>query len=244
MQKWLIIPDCHIPYHSKPAWALLLRAARVLKPDRIVALGDFADCASISHHSKDPSRIGRFASELGAVNQCLDDLESLGAKQHHYIQGNHEHWLERLLMEKAPELCGLDSLTWPVLLGLQDRGWTYTPYRQHLKLGRVYFTHETGKAGANAHQQARATFESNVVIGHTHRLAIAYSGNAQGKAHVGAMFGWLGDVTRVEYAHRVQALRDWQLGFGTAHVESNGTVHLQAIPIINGKCVVEGKLIK
>ncbi len=238
------MPDTHRPYHDKKAWPLMLKAARVLKPDRVIVLGDFGDCGSISHHAKDPTRLLRFADELANIKEGLDDLESLKAKHYDFIQGNHEYWLERLLQEKAPELIGLDALSWPKLLDLKRRGWSYTAYRRHLKVGHIYFTHEAGSAGADAHRKARATFESNAVIGHTHRLGIHYSGNATGVSSVGAMFGWLGDVKQVEYAHRVQALRDWHLGFGIAHVEPGGVAHLQAIPIINYRCVVEGKLIK
>jgi hypothetical protein len=222
----------------------MLKAARAFKPDRVVVLGDFVDCASISHHSKDPTRVAGFQNEIDDANLGLDDLESLGAKKYDFVEGNHEYWLPRLIQDRAPELAGLRTLTIPSLLRLRERGWSYTPYRKHLRVGHLYITHETGKAGANAHVHARNTFESNAVIGHSHRLGVHYSGNAQGKCRVGAMFGWLGDVDQIDYAHRIQALRDWQLGFGVGYLEPSGVIHLQAVPIINNRCVVDGRLIR
>jgi hypothetical protein len=129
------------------------------------------------------------------------------------------------------------------LLRLKERGWHYTPYQRALKIGKLHVTHDEGNAGAQAHERARATFEGNVVIGHTHRMGYSTRGNAKGTAHVGAMFGWLGDLSQIDYMHRVRA-QQWQLGFGVGYLLNSGAVHLQPVPIIEGACVVGGKLIR
>jgi hypothetical protein len=87
-------------------------------------------------------------------------------------------------------------------------------------------------------------FQGNVVIGHTHRMAYNVEGSARGKPHVGAMFGWLGDFDALDYCHRIRARRDWVHGFGIAYVEPSGNVHLQPCPIVEGKVLIEGKLIQ
>jgi predicted phosphodiesterase len=127
LERILFVPDSHHPYADMRAWRTMLKAARVFKPDRVVVLGDFLDCASISHHSKDPTRVAGFQNEVNAANRALDDLERLNAKNYHFVEGNHEFWLPRYLQAKAPELCGLAGLSIPGLLGLGRRGWTYTP---------------------------------------------------------------------------------------------------------------------
>lgn len=218
----------------------MLKVATEWKPDVVVVLGDFGDFYSVSAHSKDPNRVRHLRSENNAINRRLDQVDALGATEKYFIAGNHEDRLERYLADKAPELFGLISV--PELFRLKARGWHYTPYKESLKLGHVNFTHDCGNAGAYAHFKALDTFQSNVVIGHVHRLAITYVGNAQGKTHVGANFGWLGDVARVDYMHRVQALRAWHLGFGVGYQEPNGTTHLQAVPLVNYKCVLDGQL--
>ena len=87
------------------------------------------------------------------------------------------------------------------------------------------------------------TTEGRVELtGNTHRMSVAYEGNAEGESHVGAMFGWLGDVRSIDYLHQVQALRGWQIGFGAGWVEPSGVMHLAPIPIVNYSCVLEGKL--
>jgi hypothetical protein len=74
-------------------------------------------------------------------------------------------------------------------------------------------------------------------------MSVSYRGNARGKTHVGAMFGWLGDKTRIDYKHRLLANRHWMLGFGVGYLENDDTLHVQAVPIINYKCLLEGKLL-
>ncbi len=217
----------------------MLKAARYWKPDVINILGDFVDFYTVSSHDKREDRVRHLKDEIEAANARLDQIEALGAEVH-FVEGNHCHRLERYLNLKAPELFGLVSVK--DLLRLEKRGWTFTPYRRARKQGRVSVTHECGNAGAQAHMRAMDTFQGNVTIGHTHRLAVSYGGSARGKSHVGAMFGWLGDVEKVDYLHKITALRGWQLGFGIGYQERNGTVHLQPIPIVDYKLVLEGRL--
>lgn len=164
MKRVLLIPDCHIPYHDKKAWALLLKAARAFKPDIIVTLGDFVDFYAVSSHSKNPDRVRDLKWEVDEALTCLDELDSLGAHEKIYISGNHEDRLERFLQDKAPELFSIVKI--PKILELDERGWRYVPYKDDIKLGKLYMTHDTGKAGKYAHYQALDAYQGNVVIGH------------------------------------------------------------------------------
>ena len=241
MKKILFVPDVHIPFEDKKAWSLMLRAARHWEPDILAVLGDFQDFYAVSDHDKNPDRPQNLEWEIHCVNQRLNELVALGAKDKRFVAGNHEHRLTRYLTKHAPAM--FDMLDVPSLLHLKKRGWKYTPYGKSDKIGRLYITHDEGNAGPYANIRARATFEGNVVIGHTHRMAVSYQGNAAGKAHVGAMFGWLGDLSAIDYMARVRS-QQWQHGFGIGRLLPSGDVHLQAVPIVNGQCVVEGKVIR
>jgi hypothetical protein len=83
-------------------------------------------------------------------------------------------------------------------------------------IGRLYVTHDVGKAGASAVKDALSSYQDNIVINHLHRISYMVEGNAKGVPHVAACFGWLGDVRQVDYMFRVKANRDWALGFGDA----------------------------
>jgi predicted phosphodiesterase len=240
LRKVLVIPDTHVPYEDKRAWALMLQVASAWRPDTIVILGDFCDFYSVSSHDKNPQRVRMLDEEITCANERLSELDALGATEKYYISGNHEDRLERYLAQKAPELFNMVKTR--DLLKLDDRGWKFTPYKSSLKLGKMNYTHDCGNAGATAHSKALATFQHNITIGHTHRMAVAYAGNAQGESHVGTMLGWLGDSSKADYMHEVSILTNWQLGFGTYYQEPNGVTHAVPVPVVGYKCVVEGRL--
>jgi predicted phosphodiesterase len=242
LARVLFIPDTHRPYHDKRAWQVMLKAARVFQPDKIVVLGDFADFYAVSHFTKDPRRKNDLQWEADDVNEGLDELDALDATHKIYIAGNHEDRLEKYLSLAAPALIGVTSV--PELFRLNERGWYYTPYKRSTRLGKLRLTHDTGSAGINAHRSSMDAFQASVIIGHTHRMEMSFKGNADGHPTVGAMFGWLGDFDQVDYMQAVQARRSWVHGFGIGYEEPNGVIHLQPVPIINEACVVAGQLIR
>lgn len=241
MRKLLFVPDTHSPYENKAAWALMLKVGRALKPHTVVHLGDMADFYAVSAHDKDPRRAFDLWGELQQTNRLLDDLDSLGARRKIFCEGNHENRMQRYLQTTAPALASLPCLSVPALLQLLERGWRYVRYREDAKVGRLHVTHDCGYAGRNALFQNGATYEGNVVTGHTHRMGSHYFGNAKGESHVAMSFGWLGDSAATDYMHRVKAAREWQLGFGVGYELPGGVVHLVGVPIVRGTCVVEGR---
>jgi predicted phosphodiesterase len=241
LEKILIVPDLHAPYHNRRAWDLLLKVGRAFKPWSVVVIGDFADCYAVSFHDKDPKRMRHLDLELIEVRSCLDDVDALGAKEKLFLLGNHEYRLDRYISTKAPELDGTVSVD--TLLQLRDRGWETVPYKDHTNIGKLHLTHDVGSAGRNAIFKSLEAFQHSVVSGHTHRLQYIVEGNALGEAMVAASFGWLGDVSRVDYMHKIQALRNWALGFGIGYYNPQTQyVYLVPVPIVNYTCVVEGVL--
>lgn len=244
LEKILFISDSHRPYHDKKAAELILKVGKALKPDHLIIMGDYADFYSVSSHSKSPDRKYKLKEEIEDVKGGLDDLKSLGAKNNVFIAGNHCDRLQRYMQDSAPELHKI--VTIPKLLELTEKGYKYIPYKSHYKLGKLYVTHDTGTAGRYAHYKSLDSFQSNIVIAHTHRLGYAVEGSASGERHVGCMLGWLGDINEIDYMHKIKATRDWSLGFGIGYLEvSTGNVHVQPIPILNDySCLIEGKIIK
>lgn len=241
LEKILFIPDCHVPYHDVLAYNLMMKVAKDFKPDHVIILGDYADFYAVSAHDKNPKRANQLDEETTKAVDMLWEIKDLGAKNNVFISGNHEDRLTRYLMQKAPAL--YKSLDIPKVLALDKMGFTFVPYRSHYQLGKLFITHDTGKAGYNAHKQALDAFHRSIVIGHTHRFGVIIQGDANGDKHVGAMFGWLGDVNQVDYMHNINAIKDWTLGFGVGYMNpKNGYVYLQPVPIVRYSCVLNGVL--
>lgn len=240
LQPILIVPDVHAPYHDKRAWQLLLTVGRVLKPHTIITMGDFCDFYAVSRHSKDPSRRERLFGEIEVTNTLLDDLDGLKAKEKTFLGGNHEDRLRRYLEEKAPEL--FEYIDIPSILRLREREWSYVPYKDDTRIGKVWFTHDVGNAGRYAAFKALDTYQHSIVTGHSHRLSYVVEGNATGERMVSAQFGWLGDITKVDYMYKVAARKYCALGFGIGYLAPTGIVYLTPVPIVNYTACVNGTL--
>lgn len=219
----------------------MLKVGRKLQPDVIVVIGDFMDCYAVSDHIKDPTLRLEFKHEVRDANVGLNQLDALGATTKVFIAGNHEDRLDRYLKVNAPELAGMISVR--ELLKLDERGWDFVPYKDHRRIGKVYFTHDVGASGRNAVFRVLDTYDHSVVSGHAHRLAYVVEGNALGEKRVSAMFGWLGDSEQCDYMNKAKARKHWALGFGVGYMEKNGVIHFQPIPIVLNKVVFNGEVI-
>lgn len=243
VDRLLLIPDTHVPFHDERAWALMMDVARALKPDTIIHLGDLGDFYSVSSHSKDPERMQGFSSELDAVREKRAELDSLGAKRKVFVEGNHCFRLIRYLHDKAPELAGIVSLD--ELLHLTENGWEHVPYRSYGRVGKLYVTHDTAQGGKYSTARALETFQHSVAIGHHHQIQYFVGGDATGQHQVAAQFGWLGDVSKVDYMHTVKAHRSWSLGFGIGHHDlTTEYVYLQPMPIVEYTVCFEGRVFR
>lgn len=244
--RMLIVPDAHAPYHHHGAWSCLLDVAAGWRPDVCVVLGDFADFAAVSSHPKVPGRLLPFATEVEYANEALDELDAAlragGCRTKEYLQGNHEDRLQRYVARQAPDL--QEFVDWRGVLQLDRRTqpWRVTDYKSSIAYGHLRLTHDVARAGVQAARQSRLDVGHSIAFGHTHQLQVSYGGTVTGDRHVGATLGWLGDPEAVDYRHRDLVRREWQHGFGVAHFLASGEFWLQAIPIVRGRCVVDGRV--
>src|ERR1043165_2936822 len=240
----LIIPDVHAPYHHHDAWSCLLAVATGWRPDVAVCLGDFADFAAVSSHPKVPGRLLPFATEVEYTNDAADELDGAllrgGCRTKEFLQGNHEDRLTRYVSKQAPDLN--EFVDWRGVLNLDRRGWRVTDYKSSLAYGHLRLTHDVGRCGVQAARQSRMDTGHSIMFGHTHQIQVSYGGTVAGDRHVGATLGWLGDPEAIDYRHRDLVRREWQHGFGVAHFLADGRFWLQAVPIVGGRCVVDGRV--
>ena len=218
----------------------MLKVGRDLKPHYLITIGDLADFYSVSSHSKNPLRAFQLADEVRVVRQGLAELDDLGAKEKFFVAGNHEDRLTRYLQDKAPELFGVVDI--PSLLSLHNSGWKYVAYKDDTRIGKLYFTHDVGTCGRYAVYNGLDTYQHSVVTGHSHRLSYVVEGNAVAEYKVSAQFGWLGDVTKIDYMQRAKAKKNWALGFGVGYLNpASGIAYLTPVPIVKHTCVVNGR---
>lgn len=211
------------------------------KPHGIIVLGDFGDFYCISDHKKIPYHSKGLKWEVEQINDLgLDLLDSIGAKEKIFISGNHEDRLTRYLQSHAQELWGMVSVE--EALYLKQRGWTHVPYKQHIKIGKSYWTHEIGKCGDRAHIDLLKNFEETCGMGHNHMLGYWNSNTIEGRPRMGMSFGCLLDMRYAEYMHNARMKRFWCHALGLGNQTPDGTIHAAPIPFIDRKILIEGQI--
>lgn len=246
LRRALVIPDCHIPFHSKKGLSLALESASFFGVDEIVILGDFADVYSVSSHLRDPSLPQILSDEVGAVNVVLDQIDRLfPSARKVFLEGNHEFRLERYIFQHAPALFGLTQIQ--DLFGISSRPlWSFLPYRKNQAykiLGSDLYARHTPLA-SNVKSGLQRAFVS-YCYGHTHQIAEAHAVGLDNKVRVAFSCGWLGDH-RLKAFDYLQQPAQWSLGFAFVSVEgTQKTFHHEIIKIKEGfTCLVNGKRFK
>lgn len=239
--RTMYIPDLHAPFHDKLAFALLMKYGKKLHPHRIVILGDWVDNYSVSHFDRDTRRVGSLTEEIDEAKACLEEVADLGAERVIFCAGNHEDRLRSYLLRNAPPL--IEYFNIPELLGIKQRGWTYVPYKRHIKVGKLYATHDIGYAGVHAAHSSLTAFGHSLVFGHTHQLSERYLGTVAGERFVAINAGWLGDIYRADYEHEAKK-RFWQLGFAISYEDPQShNFQAHTVPIVGYRCMLDGKVI-
>ncbi len=240
--RGIIIPDTHAPYHNETSWSLITHVVKKWQPKIAVVQGDFFDCYAVSSHRKDPRRRDSIVDEIRQAQRMLRVFDACQEK--YFIEGNHEYRLDRYLMDFAPQVYEmLLAETNDDLFGLKRAGWNVTKYMEATNIGKLQITHDLGKSGEPALHDAMSSFMDNVSIGHTHLMRYIVKGTAFGVPHIGASFGWLGDVESIDYRHKVKAHRDYVQGFGTFRLNpKTGYIYVTPVPIFGDSCAVEGRI--
>ena len=110
MKRAIVTPDKHFPFEDKKAIKVLCKAIELVKPDIYIDLGDTGEWESVSHwqwkKKKRPPleyQLPFVYKEIEQVNKGMDiidaSLDKAGTKQRHFIEGNHDDWLNRFVEE-------------------------------------------------------------------------------------------------------------------------------------------------
>ena len=107
-KRAIVTPDKHFPIHCPKAINIVCQAIEIVKPDTYVDLGDTGEWEHFSTHywkgrSAKPMEdlIPLLDKDIKAVNKGMDiidkSLDKAGTKERHFVQGNHEVWLDKFV---------------------------------------------------------------------------------------------------------------------------------------------------
>ena len=250
VKRAIVTPDKHFPLHDPDAISVVKKAIEIVKPDTYIDLGDTGEWSYFSTHYWR----GRFAkpmedliplleSDINEVNAGMDwideSLDKAGCKDRHFIQGNHEVWLDNFVI-RYPYL---DQYMTANALRLKERGYKYYPYnkKKNLRIGKLSFTHGkyTSKYHAFKHLDA---YGENIMYGHTHDLQRHTKTVAGGTLSAWSL-GCLKDIEADEDWLR-GLLTNWNHAFAIVDWFRGGNFKIEVVEIIKGQTSLWGGHIK
>lgn len=241
--KFIAWPDTHIPQEDKRAVSCALKILQWYQPHTVIVLGDFLDCAPVSHWLKDKNKTKeglRLKDDFAAGNKLLDRITTSSVEHLVYLEGNHEDWIYDAI-DKNPELDGLINLE--VGLKFDDRrkniDLTHLRYGKCWNLGKLWFTHGiyTGINHARKHVES---YGRSIVYGHLHdvQLHVKVSPIDIEDKHLGLSLGCLADKNPRFMENRPN---NWVHCVGVGSVRSDGTFNIDPVMISNGIATYAGK---
>lgn len=248
------------PFHDEQALSLSLKVAEEIDPGIVVIMGDFLDFPELSRFQTEPDTRQLIQPALDALSDYLHKLvESVSpGTPIYWLEGNHEMRLRNALLDlhagaladvRPANENGPPQMSVERLLHLKELGIEYVaPYGTPLWLWDVMLHHGyivRGSGGKTVSSILGSTTHHHVV-GHIHRRELASRSivTPEGRKEVHAMSpGCLASLKRGGVpAGRGRPGVDWQHGLGVIYRCDNIT-HFHCIPVLDGVCVVNGKVI-
>ena len=250
VKRAIVTPDKHFPLADERAIKVVCKAIELVKPKIYIDLGDTGEWEMFSsHYWKDREKpplevlIPMLDREVQLVNDGMDiidaSLDKAKCKQRHFIQGNHEVWLDKFVT-KHPYLPQYETKK---ALKLKERKYKYWEYISHkkLKLGKLNFTHGDYVPIHHAKKHL-AAYKENIMYGHTHDLQ-RFTDTGLGGTQSAWSMGCLKDMSSDKNKWLRGNLHNWNHAFAIVDFFRNGDFKVEVVEIINGRTTVWGKYI-
>lgn len=175
-QRVLVLPDIHVPYHTRSAIEIAIAEGRRRNIDGILLSGDQVDFHSLSRFERDPEARD-FAGERAIMVQLLGYLRQEFPKARIiYKEGNHDERLRSYIVTKAPELYGIAELRLEKLFDFERLGIEHVGDKRAVMLGGLstLHGHELHKGFAPPVNPARGAYlkaKVSILIGHHHKTS-------------------------------------------------------------------------
>lgn len=246
----LLYGDTHFPYQDDRALAIVGRIAEVLSPSVIVHMGDLLDCYALSRFDKDPNVLGSLQEEIDAARAHLAVMRLRSPKSRFVLlEGNHENRLTRVLWGLQGESRTLaklnvvrQSVTWPVLLGLDEMGVEFHAYDQQPISGILpHFALKHGtlvrkESGYSARAEMEHHGESGA-SGHTHRFGLYQKTSDRQRV-------WVETGCTCSLTPTYTPRPNWQQACVILTMREDGTVlNVEPVLIHEGKAIWRGNML-
>lgn len=196
MALYGVFSDLHGPYVDMRAVTLAVDVFADQGITHLIINGDFLDFYTLNAYGpKHPDVQENLETELQWGEDTLKWLKKkLPDTEIIFILGNHEHRLERFILDKCPMFYNLVSLH--KQLRLKELGIKWVHYNERFQLGKsdLFIQHSPPSYSENAAATSlKKKIDQDHIWGCTHRPDSYFRTGASGKVYTSYCLGWFGD---------------------------------------------------
>jgi hypothetical protein len=246
----VVIPDMHIPLQDDKAVNVVHKAIKMIKPDKVILLGDLGEWESVSpwkyrgNKKRPPLEFVTplVDEEALEVNKYLNRLDKVckdsGVKEKYFMMGNHEIWLDYFVGDHPY----LPQYLPTKLLRLKERDYKVIKYGGFLKIGKLSFYHGGHYAGIYHLRRHLQHLGVNIMYAHYHDMSRDSITRLDG-AIAGFCIGCLKKCDHDSNTWLRGRAVNWGHGFAVVDWDTNGVFRVDMVDITNGKTSLWGKQI-
>lgn len=247
VQKWLVLPDYHRPFHNVTLEHKILQLIKDLNGNLygINIAGDFLDLYTLGSYNAESLGLLQGISLEYEYKDGLKGIKSIEEAAHKDIQkqflfGNHEDRYFREVNKKDNAKYG-NALKNPIeALELDERGWQVkTNWKDDFfTLGKYLDIMHGMYTNIHAAYKHLQMTHNSVMFGHTHRIQSYNSGD---KASYN--IGTLCDINNKAFNYMPRLQKNvWANGFAIVNIDDNGCYFVEQINVWNNSFFYNGKM--
>lgn len=236
-------PDTHVKYMDKAAVDCYLKFLAWYEPHVHIIMGDFVDCEGLSHWDAEDLAPRRIVPEMKSARDLLTRILEATPKcsTRIYLEGNHEHWISKALLDMPELFEGLAELDIDIslksLLALEKFGYELFPMNHLVQIGRAHFTHGI-YAGTNHAKKHIDVFKANIYYGHLHDCQESGQTSVDGPMEASS----LGCLCKLDAKFLKGRPNNWVHAHGIFEFFPDGTYTFMKPKIIDGKMSFNGRV--
>jgi UDP-2,3-diacylglucosamine pyrophosphatase LpxH len=169
---FIFASDFHLPNHRKEPINAMIKYAQENNIKKLMIGGDLLDNTPFTRWMREPLDKGDVRRWFDMAKEFLRYLKTF-FDEIIWIEGNHDFWYKRYLMQKAPELFGDPYFELEQRLDLNTIGIKFITQNYLVKAGKLnihhgHITFRGGGSYANAARMLYMKTKSNMLCGHVH----------------------------------------------------------------------------
>lgn len=229
--RFVLAGDFHIPNHRIQPIETMLDYSVKHGIKKLFINGDLLDNTPFTRWLREPIKGDEVKRWFDQARDFLTEMKRI-YDEVIWLEGNHDFWYHRWLMQSAPLLFGDNYYHLEKRLGLEEIGVKFLDQTNLVRAGRLFISHGHIIRAGGVHAAARLVNKSGAshIVSHLHREQSFTKTDIDGKIHTGYVTGCMCTLSPEYQRYGSDACH----GFADISVYENRDFNVRNYRIYNG----------